>query len=314
MQHPTGALLDPRSKREKAKDYQHDILASAVPVVWEEKHDWKFYDRRNQSSSLSCMAQSGVKMLGIENNFVCLSAKPVYQSRTNKGGGMYLQESLAALTKPLACTEEQLPSQFMDETEMNASFETTTEMKASSELYRASAYIPNVPIDIDQIASIIEQGKGVQLMLFFLHEEYWKEIPEIIDTDLKYYDNNAVRHGVCATDYCLFNGEKCLIIEDSAGNETSIKGRGQRILTNSFFKDRCYAAGYLIPKPKTVFVRTLKLGMKGEDVKELQKRLNVIQTGLFWVLTKNAVIKYQKSHGLVPDGIVGKLTLKELNK
>jgi len=135
MEIETGALLDPRSDEEKAKDYKHEVLfpASATPVVWEEKKEWKFYDKRNQKSSLSGMAQSGAKMLGIENNFVCISAKPVYQSRTNKGGGMYQKECLSGLCKALSCTEQQLPSQNMGESDINLPYTITQSMQDTAE-------------------------------------------------------------------------------------------------------------------------------------------------------------------------------------
>ena len=66
-------------------------------------------------------------------------------------------------------------------------------------------------------------------------------------------------------------------------------------------------------------------GMKGsEDVKQLQKDLTTLgfysgnKTGNFGDLTKEAVIKYQKSKGLTADGIAGKKTLTaikaDLNK
>ncbi|MFA5937145.1 MAG: peptidoglycan-binding protein [Candidatus Paceibacterota bacterium] len=68
--------------------------------------------------------------------------------------------------------------------------------------------------------------------------------------------------------------------------------------------------------------RTLKLKIRGTDVQTLQKFLNnhgytLTNTGagspnnettLFGTLTKKAVIRFQKSNNLVPDGIVGPLT------
>lgn len=59
--------------------------------------------------------------------------------------------------------------------------------------------------------------------------------------------------------------------------------------------------------------RTLKLGMKGEDVKALQSDLNalgatLISDGDFGMKTKNAVVKFQKENNLVADGVAGKAT------
>lgn len=65
----------------------------------------------------------------------------------------------------------------------------------------------------------------------------------------------------------------------------------------------------------------MKLGSRGENVKELQQLLREkgyfnypSNTGYFGLFTKNSVIAYQKSQGLVADGIVGKVTLESLKK
>ena len=59
---------------------------------------------------------------------------------------------------------------------------------------------------------------------------------------------------------------------------------------------------------------TIKIGSRGEDVRQLQRILNLVDDGIFGELTKEAVIVFQKAHNLTPDGIVGKLTWAELEK
>lgn len=58
--------------------------------------------------------------------------------------------------------------------------------------------------------------------------------------------------------------------------------------------------------------RVLKKGSKGNDVKELQKKLKVSADGIFGNNTKNAVKKFQKSNKLTQDGKVGKNTAHKL--
>lgn len=53
---------------------------------------------------------------------------------------------------------------------------------------------------------------------------------------------------------------------------------------------------------------TLKLGSKGEAVKTLQTFLKISSDGVFGPQTETAVRQWQKSHGLVDDGIVGPKT------
>lgn len=69
-----------------------------------------------------------------------------------------------------------------------------------------------------------------------------------------------------------------------------------------------------IPVFKYIFYKNLGFGSWGNDVKELQKRLGVKQTGLFWTLTKQAVKKYQAENGISPTGFCGILTRTSLNE
>ena len=57
---------------------------------------------------------------------------------------------------------------------------------------------------------------------------------------------------------------------------------------------------------------TLKRGSRGEDVKTLQKRLNLMADGIFGKLTEEAVREFQKAHSLTADGIAGAKTLAAL--
>lgn len=65
--------------------------------------------------------------------------------------------------------------------------------------------------------------------------------------------------------------------------------------------------------------RTLKVGSKGNDVKQLQQNLNALgynagtPDGVFGNGTKNAVISFQKTYGLSADGIAGNGTLTAIS-
>lgn len=66
--------------------------------------------------------------------------------------------------------------------------------------------------------------------------------------------------------------------------------------------------------PTYVFTKFLKYGMRGFDVKMLQKKLKITADGVFGKNTLKAVVIFQKAHGLTPDGVVGKLTNNKLNQ
>ena len=59
-------------------------------------------------------------------------------------------------------------------------------------------------------------------------------------------------------------------------------------------------------------MNTLKLGSKGNEVKALQSKLNLIEDGIFGPITEEAVKNFQKKNGLIADGIVGPKTWEKL--
>lgn len=76
-----------------------------------------------------------------------------------------------------------------------------------------------------------------------------------------------------------------------------------------------------ISKTQSTINRTLKYGDRGNDVKELQEKLNQLNfkcgtpDGIFGAKTKDAVMRFQKVY--LPyevDGIVGKRTLAKINE
>jgi peptidoglycan hydrolase-like protein with peptidoglycan-binding domain len=77
-----------------------------------------------------------------------------------------------------------------------------------------------------------------------------------------------------------------------------------------------------IPKGKNLYAIptvNIKSGSRGSDVLWLQTQLSIKgymiePNGMFDLNTYNAVIKFQKEHKLITDGIVGKLTRTELLK
>lgn len=58
--------------------------------------------------------------------------------------------------------------------------------------------------------------------------------------------------------------------------------------------------------------RTLRKGMKGDDVAKMQKALGITADGDFGFGTQTSVKKWQKTHGLVADGIVGPATQSKM--
>lgn len=53
---------------------------------------------------------------------------------------------------------------------------------------------------------------------------------------------------------------------------------------------------------------TVRIGARGNAVRELQKKLQILSDGIFGPITRARVIQFQTNHHLVPDGIVGPRT------
>ncbi len=62
----------------------------------------------------------------------------------------------------------------------------------------------------------------------------------------------------------------------------------------------------------TPIVRTLRYGMRGNDVRELQTKLKIKADGIFGRQTEKAVKDFQKKSKLLVDGIVGRQTRSKL--
>ncbi len=61
------------------------------------------------------------------------------------------------------------------------------------------------------------------------------------------------------------------------------------------------------------FNLTLRVGSRGSEVSSLQSFLGVGSDGIFGLITKGAVMRYQTAHALSADGIVGPMTRAALN-
>jgi hypothetical protein len=83
---------------------------------------------------------------------------------------------------------------------------------------------------------------------------------------------------------------------------------------SSFIWKGFLAIAVIIPTLAIGFpaLANLRLGDRGEDVRDLQERLNISADGIYGQDTKDAVLLYQAEQGLTRDGIAGEETLRSL--
>ncbi len=317
---------DTRTPEEKAKDYPHqEFLGGAITTpAWIDNKPLVVLSLRKQITSSSCGAQSLAKALEAFNGGIVMSATPPYHFRSNfPNEGMFIQNIGEVGKNAKTTTEALCPSQFMTEEQMNAA--PIPDLRP----YGISAYYP-LPIDMDLIAAALEKGHAVIFGIGSNGEE-WQQIPAY-NGNKPTFSHFVVSH---SKNYLLHNGEKSAAIDDSCNAFSTIDGKGQRILTESFLRQRCWAILAVVPdvtveKPKHIFNVNMVYGDKGDEVKALQECLidqgllkNGLNTGYFGTFTLRAVMAFQlkyKDDILKPAGLSqanGKVltyTRKKLNE
>lgn len=325
--HFTGALMDTRTPYEKSFDVNFDeIVAGLAPVIWEEKQpsQWRRYLIRNQDGSGSCVAQTIAKMAGIhhQNNhgeYVEFSASFIYNKRSNApGAGMIGVNAFDIWNKFGIVPEVMMPSQNMSDSQMAAVSQDTADVLVG-EVFRSGSLVVLPSKSHERVASVIQHtGKPVMVWFRSDYSSWSKNYPTIPGSGSAW----EVHHSVTAVDYCLINGKKHIIIEDSWGS-TGIDGSGQRAIAVEVFDALNTFAAYVMnfkyddreekpdqTKPKYNFKKDIEYGVMGNaDVVALQKILkyeglfpvNIEATGNYLGKTAEAVVLYQKKYKLSPD-------------
>lgn len=335
-----GAIEDDRTPEQIAYAYDNREVMALYSPEFKEKKDWKSYPVKRQYYTGQCVAQSTTKHLSINNipetkDYVDLSAEFFYYFRSNKPGqGMAWLNAMKIAVEKGACYNFSIRQRFV---ETEPEFVPTEEMMTIASFYRGNSFVEDKVKSLDSIASIIDKYGSCLLWFWFDEEgkEWWKEYPSVIYKDLQTYGRGATRHAVIATDYGIRDGKKVIKIEDSAGNTTAINNQDRFI--DEAFLGRCFIAGYVLDlklsedrnKYKFTGTRTLRVGMSGDDVRQLQVILktlglfpsNIDITGFYGGITRRAVIALQEKYAdkiLTPvgltkgTGIVGQSTLKFL--
>lgn len=341
----TGALLDERPQDEKDKDYLHEEIAMGFePYKWEERPmKSRYYFPFNQSSSLSCVAgYAGIALQKHDGNVI--SRKDIYNPRANYPLGGMSMPDLFKLMRRGACLESTLTSQNLGEKAMNERYHITPKIIEERDKNRAGQSITIVGFrNIDTIASVAQH---VPVCMFWYFDEdgqeWWTEYPFVKFNFSNEFSHGVTRHQVTIVDAILINGKKYLVGQDTAGVGTGLgEDNNLRIISEDVLAKRAYSAGYILDndyevlKPEPIAVQpkftatgVMKVGSKGDNVKQLQEVLIYegllkikAPTGYFGGITRKAVIAYQEKYAdeiLKPiglkkgTGIVANMTLKHL--
>lgn len=312
----TGALPDPRSDAEKAKDWLHEervMAAAPVNAFGYKKITTSPYPYLNQHFTLSCVLHGIGLAAAIErqnDTGVYVEPAPIfgYRQRSNyPEGGTWPPEGFEIIrTKGLP----PMSSLFTPMTEAQANAVVITQQERNeAAIYKGASYFMfGTPNDIDAIANIAAQGHGVPLCLFANNNEWSREYPVVSIPNLD-RTKAEINHEVCVLPYSGFveNGVRYVAIQDSAW----FGGFKLRYLSEQFIAARIYSAGYWDtvatvgggPRPVYTFKNILKVGAQGEEVRNMQLLLiseNLLPsdcaTGLFGGLTLAGVHAFQNKY------------------
>lgn len=342
----TGALIDTRPQEEKDKDFHlAETVAAVNPVVWIEKpqDQWRKFPIFNQNGSGSCVAQTIAKLTGIlywlaNKVYVHFSATHVYQRRANKPMTGMAGVDAFNIARESITLEQLVPSQNLADFQMDGALIEKYKDDVGK-IFKIGNFVVLPMKDIEAIASVIQTtGKAVMLFFFWKIDE-WTEAPTIKYPDLTLA--NSEHHSVAGVEATLYKGEKAIVIEDSWGSSFGMAG--QRVITESFFKQRNFFAAYPIgfkfqeqgiPKPHYTFTKDLKFIAINEatgepadpvlnaaqkaDVVALQDILkyegympvNTASTGYYGAITARGVLQWQKAHKVDTEAALNALAGK----
>lgn len=313
----TGAIKSPKDKR----DYKWSNIAMAIePFDWSKGYDIE-QERgklkvKNQNGSGSCGGQAWsyyAFALDLNDNEEKSAAFIYHNTRVEPAGS-------AGRTNCQFCINTGVANESLCSSYDNGNPPSEAYMK--NLVISQAAYdnaktnkelkYARVNLNIEDVAQAIRENKGCVLGIYGTNNGTWRSM--FVMPPLK-IDTSCWAHWIYCGKVRMLNGEKYIGFLNSWGEDTGDKG--WQWFSEEYFKKGGFFEGWTmttLPVEKFLFTKTMKLGSKNSEVKELQKRLGVIQTSFFGTLTLKAVKKFQLDHGLKDDGIVGPLTRAELNK
>lgn len=167
--------------------------------------------------------------------------------------------------------------------------------------------------DAQAVAKAVEESNSGILCRYGCQSNWWLPSWKAKDIDPLRYAPETSGHAIILSsfDYTLDFIQK---LANTWGIDWCLQGSAHINWSNYPMNEAWVDLPTTPPIPPYVFTKLLKYGMRGFDVKMLQQKLKITADGVFGNKTKQAVIQFQSTNNLVPDGIVGSKTNAKLNK
>lgn len=301
-----GALIDPRTDKQKEKDYLVEEIASSGVAVETFKNEKILklpateYDQWYTNSCVPHGYWTALEYEGILPENFTPSQLRSYRKRANyPSAGSYADDMFKKIKNgqsmdfptPAYFTESQANEMpYVEGSQFIKPFDWFT--------YRTDKY--------QQIPEDVAQGKAIPIFIFGTEEEWSKEYVEATDQNVT-LQNAPVRHCVCLVPKGDFteNGKQWLAVHDSA----KFGGRHLRYISLDFLLKRTYSANKIIASGELPVQNVIidkvpnvacQFGNRSEDVRVLQRFLAdkgklkpEYVTGYYGALTAKAVLWWQ---------------------
>lgn len=326
----------------KPTDYKYGehVGYSSMPFDWDKGYDAEAelgltMKVKNQNGSFSCGGQAGSYYAQLINGiydkeYTEKSAKYLYSQAFIGNGGSFIYD-IMTIAKAGTSDEVLCPSydagNAPSEAFMQRKGDITQEAINNAKTDRIAAYA-FVDYNIEEVAKAIRDNQGCIIGITGKDNGTWLSAfpkpPAVID-------GSCWRHWVYACKAKMINGKRYIGFINSWGN---IGDNGVQWIAEDYFNtpEAIFTVATMIVLKDTIndfnFTKDLWLGKTDTEVKELQKFLNkngfpVAITGVgstgketnyFGFLTRSALARYQKAHGISPAvGYFGPITRKYIN-
>lgn len=334
MKHHTGAIIDTPDIR----DYKfgEEIGHSSLPFDWntgfdiEEKMGKKI-ECKDQAQTSSCGGfawsyYGQVLDYFVDKEYQVKSPKFIYAHTHVTGGGSAGRTNCELVrTKGWGNeTDCPLPVPLTEESIIKTS-DITAEAFKNALKDKALSYA-YVPLDVDTLAQAIRDNNGCIFGITGQNNGTWRTAFPKIPTKL---DHTTWNHWLYAGKCKIIKGKKYFGVINSWGD---VGEDGWQWISEDYInfkyqgRSAIFGQWTLVAKedddiiPITPITKLLKYKMTDKEVKILQTLLkekgffpsNIKCTEYFGTITLTSVKKFQKSVGLVEDGIVGPKTLEKL--
>lgn len=279
---------------------------STLPFDWNAGFSVPELVTKDQGLSYSCGGQA-LAYKGEAETGVPKSAKFPYSQVFVRGGGSGEASLIKIKVTEGLCDEAVLPS-YQNGAPPSESFMEDSSVITPIVLDNArtnEGVTVYVNLNFEAMAQAVRDNGGIIIGVYGENNGSW------VSGDPLPPKSKEWSHWLYAGKALMRNGRRVIGFKNSWG-PIGDAGTGWQYITEDYLPF-IWSAWTVQKGSGYKFNNNLSLLMNNEDVFALQARLGITPTGFFGLKTLNAVMTYQKAHGIMQTGTVGPLSRASLN-